>query len=127
MSVRLAFACVTCLALAGGRLSAADAPQPPDAEQLVKRLASPRFAEREAAFKALEALGPAALPALRGALADNDPEVRRRVGDLVARFERDADSAAAFLPTKVRLKADGVPLGDVVRDLVKQSQIRVLL
>src|SRR5437762_299962 len=122
----LSLACVVSLAAA---LGAAGQSQPDlsEAERLVKQLSSPRFAEREAAFKALDALGPAALPALRGAAQGGDAEVRRRVGELIAKYERQADSAAVFAPTRVRLKADNAPLADVVRDLTKQAQVRLQL
>jgi hypothetical protein len=98
-------------------------PEPPEAERLVKQLGSARFTEREAAAQALDALGPAALPALRRAAQSENAEVRRRAGALIARHERHAESAAAFAPTRVRLKAAGAPLVEVIQDLVKQAPI----
>lgn len=108
---------------------AADAPRgdPADAERLAQRLGSPRFSEREAAFKALDALGAAALPALRTAAKSSDAEVRQRAGELLAKLERAADAAEAFAPTKVHLKAADAPLADVVRDLTLQSRVRLQL
>ncbi len=51
---------------------------------LVKQLGAPRFAQREAASKALEAIGESALPALRTARdASTDPEVLRRSEQLI--------------------------------------------
>jgi len=55
--------------------------------ELVKRLGSSRFPEREAASTALAAIGPAALPALRAAGDSNDPEVRNRAAAIVAKIE----------------------------------------
>jgi hypothetical protein len=106
---------------------AADTPRPEssEADRLVKQLGSARFLEREAAFKALDALGPAALPALRRAAQSGDTEIRRRAGELIAKHERQADSAAAFAPTKVRLKADNSPLAQVILDLSRQAHIRM--
>jgi hypothetical protein len=98
-----------------------------DPEHLVQQLGSAKHAEREAAAKALNALGATALAALREGIKSNDPEIRRRAGDLLANVERQAASAAAMVPTKVRLKAAGVPLADVVRDLGRQANVRILL
>lgn len=129
MNLRSLFlVCVLCLAAGLGAV--ADAPRvskAADAERLVERLGSSRFSEREAAFKALDALGAAALPALRNAAKSTDAEVRQRVGDLLAKLERAADAAEAFASTKVHLKAAGVPLADVVRDLTFQSRVRLQL
>src|SRR5262245_34265288 len=100
--------CLVCLLILGAGLSAvADVPrvETADAERLVDQLGSSRFAEREAAFKALDALGAAALPALRNAAKSKDAEVRQRAGELLARLERAADAAEAFAPTKFHLKA----------------------
>ncbi len=55
--------------------------------ELVRRLGSGKFAEREAASAALEAIGPAALPALRAASDSKDLELRNRVTALVAKIE----------------------------------------
>jgi hypothetical protein len=98
-----------------------------DADKLITQLGSSKFAEREAALKALEAMGPAALPALRRGAAAKDPEVRQQVADLIAKYERQADSESAFAPTKVRLKFAETPLADVVADLAKQAKVRIQL
>jgi predicted secreted protein len=50
---------------------------------LVKQLGSNNYSEREAASKALRALGKPGLPALRMACADKDAEVRKRARRLV--------------------------------------------
>src|SRR5690349_13816567 len=50
---------------------------------LVKQLGDDDFAAREKATEGLKALGARALPALRRALQDADPEVRRRAQDCV--------------------------------------------
>jgi hypothetical protein len=63
-----------------------DPAQPADQDRvtkLVRQLGDRLFAKREAASKELEALGAAALPALRRAVASDDPEVRRRADTLV--------------------------------------------
>jgi hypothetical protein len=54
-------------------------PQAADIDRLIRQLGSPRFAEREAATKAPDALGEPALHALEKAITSaGDPEVRRR-------------------------------------------------
>ncbi len=66
--------------------SKAKAEEPADSaivERLIQQLGSSQFTEREAAHKALDALGEAALPALRKARNDPDAEVRRGVIDLI--------------------------------------------
>lgn len=98
-----------------------------DADKLVSQLGSSKFAEREAALKALEEMGPAALPALRRGAEAKDQEVRQRVADLIAKYERQADSDAAFVPTKVRLKFAEAPLAEVIGDLAKQAKVRIQL
>ena len=61
-------------------------PKPaPTADQLVEQLGDRDFRKRDAAVKRLEALGPAALPALRKAEKHADPEIRRRVKRRAAR------------------------------------------
>jgi hypothetical protein len=57
--------------------------------ELVARLGSPRFAEREAAAESLKRLGDAALPALREARSARDPEIRIRATKLREEIEAD--------------------------------------
>ncbi|HEY1377960.1 MAG TPA: HEAT repeat domain-containing protein [Gemmataceae bacterium] len=119
---------VWCACLAAAVAAApADDPKPTDADRLVQQLGAARHADREAAARALDALGPAALPALREGVKSSDPEVRRRAGELLAKQERRAESAAALAATKVHVKAADAPLADVVRDLERQSKVRILL
>jgi hypothetical protein len=59
---------------------------PSDADRLVRQLGSDRFEEREAASKALEAIGLPAFAALRDALEDEDAEIRRRANLLMERL-----------------------------------------
>ena len=59
---------------------------PPSAaqiERLIRQLGADRYADREAASKALAALGKPALPALKTACAAKDAEVRKRARRLV--------------------------------------------
>src|SRR5205823_5129027 len=95
MRRRLLAAVGACAVLAGVVAAESPAPAPirPAAEVLAAQLGAPSFADREAAAKALEALGPAAIPALQAAAKSPDPEVRQRASALLARLQRSADSA----------------------------------
>jgi hypothetical protein len=81
-----------------------------DPAELVRQLGSARYDEREAASAALEALGLAALPALRAATGLEDPEVRNRVTAIAAKIER-LDLKAA---TPIRLDVVDQPLDSVI-------------
>jgi formylglycine-generating enzyme required for sulfatase activity len=64
-------------------------------DRLIRQLGSDSFAQREAAGKALEAIGTPALAALRQAAAGSaDIEVRRRAGRLVEEVRRRSRPAA---------------------------------
>jgi hypothetical protein len=83
-------------------------PNEPNAEELVSRLSSPSFQEREAAGKALRALGAKAVPALNAGLSGQSPEgvqrCKRVLADIrtdeldrfVKAFEADKDRKAKF-------------------------------
>jgi hypothetical protein len=129
MSRYLSAVMSACLAAVVVAAPAADDQKPAaaDAERLVRQLGSSKHADREAAAKALDSLGAAALPALREGVKNTDPEIRRRAGDLLAKVDRAAESAAALAPTKVRLKVSDAPLAEVIRDLGKQANVRFQL
>src|SRR5689334_3293042 len=94
----------TLLAIALGLAAAADldadadAHPDPAARDLVARLGSPRFAERESASDAIRALGSEALPALPGAREAPDPEIQNRALVLLDELERKL----ILMPTLVR-------------------------
>lgn len=108
---------------------AADAPKPSaaDANRLVQQLGSAKHTEREAALRALDSLGLAAMPALREGAKSSDAEISRRCSELLEKLDRQSESTAALAATKVKLKAANSQLGDVVRDLSQQSKIRLQL
>jgi hypothetical protein len=60
--------------------------------RMVRQLGSETFSEREAASRALDALGEPALPALREAVHSPDLEVRRRAAELLRDIETRADA-----------------------------------
>jgi RNA polymerase sigma factor (sigma-70 family) len=73
------------VALLRERLKPAKAAEAATVQPLVAKLDAPGFAEREAASKALQKLGEAAVPALRQALkAELSSEQRRRVEEVLA-------------------------------------------
>jgi uncharacterized protein (TIGR03067 family) len=69
---------------------AADRDQTTRVALLVRQLGDDSYSRREAASKALDALGAPALPALHQAAASADPEVRRRAARLVTRAQLQA-------------------------------------
>jgi hypothetical protein len=89
----------------------------PTVEQLIEKLASRDFHAREAASKELGALGIAALPALQKARANPDPEVRRRLEELIPPLER----ALVLMPKRVTLHMTNKPIQDVLNEITKQT------
>src|SRR5690242_1409603 len=88
---------LTLLALSTAR-PAEGPPAPVPPARLIERLGSSDFAEREAATRALDEIGPAVLADLRQATTSDDPEVRRRAGELVRLIERRAEAARLLAP-----------------------------
>ena len=113
-------ACLTIAALLG--LAAEPGPAA-DPSALVERLGSPRFAEREQAAAALQALGPDALAALRAGRQARDPEVRARAAALRDRIE----SEQMVRPTVVALDFRDRPLAEVARELGDRAHVRLVL
>jgi hypothetical protein len=103
---------------------AAEQPKPnPDADELVRRLDDPRFAVREAAAKAIEALGPEALPALRRAKDHPDLQTRARIAKWIPQFEAEAVVAPRLVTLHLKQKS----LPDVMAALRKASGYKVHL
>jgi HEAT repeat protein len=65
--------------------------------QLIEDLGNQDFNVREAAAKAIEALGPEALPALRKAKDHPELEVRRRIKEWIPKFEMGAAACPTCL------------------------------
>jgi hypothetical protein len=103
-----------CLLTMGALLVAADEPDP---TEWVRRLGSDRFAERVEAAKALERLGPAALPALRAAKDSENPRIRVRVAALLGALDRGADTDRLTRPTLIKLDFRDRLLSDIVDEL----------
>ena len=84
-------------------LASAFADDPADAVTLIGRLGSESFDDRVAAYKALEHLGGAALPALRAAADTGDSRVRSRVRALIESIGHQVESDRFARPTMIRL------------------------
>src|SRR5262245_7870600 len=130
--MRQLWLCLTLLA--GGAVSLTAVPGRADdknnadeIDKLVKQLGGARFADREKANKALEAIGVPALEALRKAAESDDPELRRRAGDLVAKLEKLELAAKVLAPRRVRLNYKDTPLKEAVEDLAKKSGYAITL
>lgn len=110
-----------------GMAAAVAPPASPPVDVLIARLGSESFAEREAAAAALEAAGPAAIPALDAAARDPNPEVSRRAGEVLARLRRTTDSKDRLAAKKVKLAYKAVPLGTAVNELKARTGINLTL
>jgi hypothetical protein len=95
------------------------APGSQGANELIARLGAPRFADREAAASALEALGRAALPSLQAARQHPDLEIRSRVNGLVVKIE----GALLLEPTPVRLDFQDRPVEEVIPEIARRAGI----
>lgn len=94
-----------------------------DPAELVARLGSKRYADREAASVALEEMGRAALSALRAARDLRDPEIRNRAATLIVKIE----GAMLTQPSRLRLNFEDQPLADVARSLSDQMGLKITL
>lgn len=107
------------------------APVPPptarEATQLVEKLGSEDFAEREAASKRLNELGLLALAEVRAATKSENAEVANRAKELVRTIERRVANERAIAPTTVELDLTDTPLDAVLAELSKQAGCEVVL
>jgi len=123
------FAAVGCVLLGASlALSAERLPMPAvvqePVEKLIEQLGSKDYKAREAASKALEARGEAALDAMRKAAAvTNNPEVRRRLDVIITNLDR----MIILAPKRITLKVKDQPMKDVVAEIAKQSGYRMNL
>ncbi|HEX3657711.1 MAG TPA: hypothetical protein VHV55_18120 [Pirellulales bacterium] len=113
-----------CLAL--GQTDSAPGDSPADAEQaaqvrrLVRQLDAPEKARRDDAEQQLRALGPGVLGLLPQADERLPAEVQLRVRRLRDEFEQ-AQAEASTQSSHITLDAKGMPLGDVLAALTRQS------
>ena len=88
-----------------------------DPESLVPRLGAPKYAVREDAATALERLGRRALPSLRAAKQERDPEVRTRAVSLIQKIE----GSLLTQPTMISLSFEDTPLPEVLKSINRQA------
>jgi hypothetical protein len=84
---------------------------------IIEQLADKDFHRREEASKALAALGTKALPALLEARSHPDPEVRRRLDELIPPLER----ALALAPKRITLHVVNKPIREIIDLLTTQT------
>ncbi len=99
----------------------------PTVSELVTRLGSEDFREREAAVTDLEKAGVGAIPALREATKSTDPEVRQRAIGILFKLQRAADSTGLLAPKKVALSYHDMPLGTALNDLKTRTGLNITL
>lgn len=92
-------------------------------EQLIEQLGSNEYRAREDATRNLADRGPTALPALRAAADHKDPEIRRRIEDLLRLLE----SSNILAPKRVSLQVKQQPIQEAVQALAKQSGYKIQL
>ncbi len=95
--------------------------QGPDPEELVSRLGSNTYADREAAGEALVKIGREALPALVKAAESRDPEIRRRAATLAIQIE----AGEVLNATRFRLDLHDRPLAEAVEAIERESGMRL--
>ncbi len=102
-------------------------PSTPSVSELVARLGSDDFRDREAAAAGLEKSGPAAIPALREAAGSTNPEVRQRAAAILFKLRRTAESNELLVPKKVTLTYRDMPLGTAINDLKTRTGLNITL
>ncbi|MFO0815375.1 MAG: hypothetical protein U0796_19340 [Gemmatales bacterium] len=97
---------------------------PAQIQQNIAQLGDKNFARRKQARDTLEQLGPVSLPYLQSALLkEKDPEVRRQLLSLIPSLEH----IAALTPTMLTLTCKDKPLGEVLKEIEKQSKYKIEL
>lgn len=99
----------------------------PSPAELVKRLSSEGFAQREKAARALEALGAAALPALAEALKSADLETSRRARQVQQRIEDKLAAATVMTPKLHPLKLVNVRVAEAIAQLEMRTGLEIRL
>jgi hypothetical protein len=90
-------------------------------DELIGKLGSAKFTDRDRATRELEILGPKALKQLRAAVLSGDAEIRFRASLLVRKIEDQQLTAALLAPKRVHLSVKNVSVAEAVAELAKQS------
>lgn len=117
---RWMLAILALLALAGGAGAQALA-DPERIDALVRKLGSSAFVQREQAAKELEAIGPAALPALRGAAKTQDAESARRIAELITRLEQQLLARQILTPKEYDWKIEAASVQEAIVALKEKT------
>jgi hypothetical protein len=99
-------------------------PAPPaglTVEQLIEQLGDDDFRKRDAAVLLLQEQGVQVVPALRKVLNHPDPEVRKRVAELIPFIE----TRAILAPRRVSLKVENKPLKAIFDEIAKQTEYKI--
>jgi hypothetical protein len=101
------------------------APAPPSASDkvagLIKQLAGSDARDREAAQRALEELGQAAIEPLKKAALTGDADFARRATALAEKIRLATDTTSPFAPTIVELNLKDIPVPEAIAALAKGS------
>jgi hypothetical protein len=95
--------------------------------ELVKKLGSMNYADREKAKKDLEGIGMPALEQLRGAAKTGDVEIRTRCEKLVEKLEAKRIAQGLLTPKKVRLNVKGAAVLVAIEELQKISGYPIVI
>lgn len=98
-----------------------------DPRDLVRALASPIFAEREAATRKLDSLGTQALPFLDAALREEDLEVRRRAEGLREKILQRDDRRRYLVPQAVAWRFRGLTPAEILERLPVSLRDEILV
>jgi len=120
--MRILAAAVLCLPLLQ------DPSQEKAVARLVEKLSNDEIEIRDGARRDLLALGAKVLPLLRSRAGTSELEIRERLLGVIREIER-AERMNFFLrePRRIRLKAERRPIGDILKELAKQSETPVTL
>jgi hypothetical protein len=99
----------------------------PQLSELIAKLGSKKFLERDSATRTLAELGPMALDALRKALQSPDAEVRRRADSLIQTIERRIETAKFIAPKHVHLVYKDVLVLEAVADFANHTKFPIVL
>lgn len=123
MRTRWCLTVVLCLAAAPSlRASPAELVGPrPSVPRLVEQLGDADYRQRDLASRLLRELGPDALPELRAAREHAEPEVRRRLDEIVPALEADA----LLAPKVVTLDVRNRPIAQVFQEITRQTGYKV--
>jgi hypothetical protein len=115
---------VLCLAVAAGLRAGGPADKvgpPPSVPRLIEQLGDPDYRTRDMAARLLRGIGPEALADLRPARAHADPEVRRRLDDLIGSLE----TASLLAPKRVTLNAHDKTARQIFQDITRQTGYKI--